>query len=173
MPTDLGYLADLDLQSSVAVDINQFEHVVGHSHSDYNNTNSGLYRAFIWDDKNGMQGLGTLDSMENSIARGINKWDQVVGLSSDVPWEDTAAAFLWEDGEMLDLNDFLPTGSGWDLFEANDINDHGQIIGRGYFNGDVHGYLLSPTHANPIPSTFLLFGSGLVGLVTLRRKFSK
>jgi len=36
---------------------------------------------------------------------------------------------------MIDLNALLPTGSGWQLFEAYGINDSGQITGYGYING--------------------------------------
>lgn len=45
---------------------------------------------------------------------------------------------------MSDLNSFLPANSGWELFIANGINERGQIIGTGRFNGQNRGFLLTP-----------------------------
>ena len=53
------------------------------------------------------------------------------------------AAFLWESGVMTDLNDHLPEGSGWEVSQADDINDVGQIVGWGIFAGQVRAFLLT------------------------------
>lgn len=45
---------------------------------------------------------------------------------------------------MLDLNALIPAGSNWTLNEANDINEHGQIVGRGRLNGQERAFLLTP-----------------------------
>jgi probable HAF family extracellular repeat protein len=51
---------------------------------------------------------------------------------------------VWENGQMHDLNHFLPAGSGWQrLGEANDINDSGQIVGWGVLNGQFHAFRAS------------------------------
>jgi uncharacterized membrane protein len=60
----------------------------------------------------------------NITVNAINQWGQVVGGVD-------GRAFIWEQGVVRDLNDFLPTGSQWMLEEAVDINDLGQIIGVG------------------------------------------
>ena len=57
----------------------------------------------------------------------INDSGEVVGR----PVGREPCPFLYKDGVMHDLNSFLPTGSGWSLWSANDINDDGQIVGRG------------------------------------------
>ena len=45
---------------------------------------------------------------------------------------------------MYNLNDLVPTGSGWDLRSAQDINDSGQIVGYGIApDGELHGFLLT------------------------------
>lgn len=54
-------------------------------------------------------------------------------------------AVLWENGNLYDLNDLISNDSGWKLLLAKDINDTGEIIGEGFFNGAVHAFLLTPT----------------------------
>ncbi len=55
----------------------------------------------------------------------------------------------------------------WHLISATDINDAGEIVGDGISpNGEWAAFLLTPT-ATPVPepSTFLLTGIGLIGLI--------
>jgi len=75
--------------------------------------------------------LGTLGESlwGESSAFGINGAGQVVGYSDT----DSGArhAFLYQDGQMTDLNTLIPPDSGWRLSEAQDINDKGRIVGTG------------------------------------------
>jgi len=43
-----------------------------------------------------------------------------------------------------DLNGLIPAGARWLLTEARDINDSGQIVGTGIFDGQVRAFLLTP-----------------------------
>lgn len=52
-------------------------------------------------------------------------------------------AFMW-DGTMHDLNDMIPSNSGWYLTEAWGVNDRGQIVGRGLHNGSFRAFVLLP-----------------------------
>jgi probable HAF family extracellular repeat protein len=45
---------------------------------------------------------------------------------------------------MVLLNDLIDPDSGWDLRYAYAINDTGQIVGRGYLNGQWRGYRFTP-----------------------------
>src|SRR5687768_17919223 len=45
--------------------------------------------------------------------------------------DGTERGFLWSDGAMTDLTDLLPPDGGWSIDWANDINDAGQIVGKG------------------------------------------
>ncbi len=102
------------------------------------------YDAFLWNGTNGMTDLGALVSGGQSHAYGINDAGEVVGW--DVMSSGPYHAFLWSGGVMTDLNALLsPSSSGWVLEEANGINDHGQIAGFGTINGQIHGFLATPT----------------------------
>jgi hypothetical protein len=79
----------------------------------------------------------------------------------------TTHAALWSNGTATDLNSLVNAASGWVLLSANSINDSGQIVGDGIFNGQKEAFLLTPT---PIPAAAWLMGSGLFGLFGFRRK---
>jgi hypothetical protein len=38
----------------------------------------------------------------------------------------------------------IAPGSGWLLLVASRINNRGEILGRGYFRGSIHAFLLQP-----------------------------
>jgi probable HAF family extracellular repeat protein len=89
-----------------------------------------------------MTDLGTLGG-GSSFAYSINDGGTVVGYS----WLASGAnphAFVYANGIMLDLNSLLANGSGWELTEAYGINDAGQIVGSGLFNGRVSAFRLDP-----------------------------
>jgi hypothetical protein len=44
---------------------------------------------------------------------------------------------------MVNLNSLIPAGSGWTLITADDINNAGDIVGLGEFNGTFEGYFLT------------------------------
>jgi hypothetical protein len=45
---------------------------------------------------------------------------------------------------MEDINARIRAGSGWVLNSVSGINFWGQIVGSGTFNGQSHGFLLTP-----------------------------
>ncbi|MHB1001894.1 MAG: hypothetical protein ACYC27_21855, partial [Armatimonadota bacterium] len=93
-------------------------------------------RACIW--QNGQ--CTKLDGIaDNSYSKAfeINSQNQIVGFYN-------GKAAIWENGSMYDLNTLIPQGTGWELLEARDINDSGQIVGWGYLNNAHHAYLLTP-----------------------------
>lgn len=95
-----------------------------------------------------MVDIGTLPGYQNSVATAINNSSLVVGYAwlPATEGEPFRRAFLYDarDGVLTDLNDLLPEGSAWSLVDALDINDAGQIVGRGLIRGEMHGFLLTP-----------------------------
>jgi len=95
---------------------------------------------FLWRDGN-MVDLGTLGgtlAVTGSLANGgsggaINYRGQVIG-TSNLAGDLTHHAFLWDRGELIDLNTL-----GGDNSEAYWINESGQIVGRADLPGSqVH-----------------------------------
>lgn len=156
---DLGTLGDGT--GSVARAINASGQVAGYAYVD-----ALQYHAFVYAD-NTMVDLGTLGGSQ-SYSRGINDYGEVVG------WADTSAgqrdAFLYYGGTMTDLNNFF-AGTGWILSEATGINNAGQIVGYGTYNGNGRAFLLTPNQALPEPNPALLFITALpLGLLWFRRR---
>jgi probable HAF family extracellular repeat protein len=92
-----------------------------------------------------MLDLGTLGGSD-SYGYNVNAAGQVVG-SSYVPANvsNYSHAFLYTSGVgMVDLNTLIDPLSGWELLDASDINDAGQITGQGLINDEYHAYLLTP-----------------------------
>jgi probable HAF family extracellular repeat protein len=101
--------------------------------------------ACLW--RNGViQDLGTLGDSP-SAAWSVNGQGQVVGSADDT--HQHPHAFLWEKGHLLDLNSLIPAESGWLLCLASRINDRGQIVGQGWKDGKIHGFLLTPLPPSP------------------------
>jgi len=103
---------------------------------------SGPIHAALWRGTNQVDDLGTLGG-NASIARAINVNEEVVGASLTA--DGNTRAFGWDDtgvAAMTDLNDLLPSGSGWVLIDAWDINDNGEIVGYGTRNGFTCAFLL-------------------------------
>ena len=115
-----------------------------------NTTNSAIDHAVLWKNgkKNKPTDLGTLKGYEYSFAYSINSMRQIVGCVANNNYT-CSTAFLWEDGEMVDLNTLVAGGSGLQLSEANDINERGEIAGNGVLqNGNNHAFLLTPCDDN-------------------------
>ena len=146
-----------------AMDLNNSEDIVGACAS----KDLRSSRAFVW---NATEGTTWLDSLrpyhQATVALGVNNHRQVVGISAMagsierfyhrlIVWvaywfpsfelpSDRFHAFLWDEDKMYALDDLIPSESGWKLEFAWNINDLGQIVGEGQFQGQTHMFLLTP-----------------------------
>jgi probable HAF family extracellular repeat protein len=83
---------------------------------------------FYWDQQHGISPIPPIGDDKQSWAWGINKHGQVVGQSFNLN-TGAARAFLYEDGQLIDLNTLIEPNSSLQLLLANDINDQGEIVG--------------------------------------------
>ena len=138
--TDLGNLGgDGGFGGNHACAINNYGQVVGHS----NLAGDTAFHAYLWNKERGMKDIGTLSGDFASLALGINDAGVVVGASLDPNFN--SRAFLWENGEMTDLNNVIPANSELYLQQAKSINASGEITGVGANGaGELHGFLATP-----------------------------
>jgi len=103
--------------------------------------------------------LGTFGGLY-SYGSDLNNGGQVVGGAYIA--DNTSHAFLYTEGRMEDLNDWLDPALGLTLSVATGINDSGQIVANGVSSsGKSRAYLLTPV---PEPGTWALCGVALLGL---------
>lgn len=122
--------------------INRADRVVGFATSP-----NGKNRAFVWTQADGTKDLGTLGGDEAEAAS-INDHGDIVGASKDNL--GTYRAFIYRDGEIIDLNTMIPSKSGWILERANSINNLGQIVGAGNYKGNSKAFILTPLKLSKI-----------------------
>ncbi len=119
-----------------AYDINNSGQVVGRAHNG----------AFIWEN-----GQASYLGSSSSSAKAINEAGHIVG--ADI-FENEGNAALFIDGVIYNLNDLLvPLETGkWILSIASDINDSGQIVGKGINpDGLTSAFLLTPLPEPSVP----------------------
>lgn len=112
----------------------------------YARTYPGEYFAegFVWSLDEGMRGTGRLGG-NSSRALAVNIQGQVVGVSDAAGGKYSRTAFLWQGGQLRDLNDLVD--SKVHLDSARDINNNGNIVGMTKLSrplSELHGFLLIP-----------------------------
>ncbi len=144
---------------SEANDINDAGFVAGWSGLDDNFSE----RPFLFSpDENRMIDLGTLGGVSGR-ANALNNAGVVVGLSGigSVGGFDYHA-FIYGPGGMLDLNALVGERGDWQLVNALDVNDAGQILAQACNGlGDCRAVRLDLVAAVPEPGSWAMLGTGL------------
>lgn len=108
-------------------------------------------------------------SPSDSVARalGVNDAGTVVGFSQGT------GGFVYDTTTgMQSLTSMLaPESNGWTVLSADDINNHGQVVGTGRFGGLDHAIILTPI-PEPAGPLLALLGS-LIVAGTLRVPWQK
>jgi probable HAF family extracellular repeat protein len=130
-------IGSLGGQLTTARDLNNQDEVVGDGDAGQGDHHGFLFGGGI------LRDLGALAGGRQSAAYAINEPGDIVGYSEGP--DASARAVIVTAGVMRDLNGLIPSGSGWVLTEARDINDTGRIVGTGWLNGEQRGFLLTPT----------------------------
>ena len=152
--------------SSTATGINNAGLVVGYSMS-----NTGDFHATLWNEQTPID-LGSTSGFSSGANDG-NYVGQIVGRSLISTSIGIDHATLWDNGQVIDLNDLLDAESvadGWVLQDAIAINDNGWIVGRAsQFGIGNRAFLLVPNQI-PEPASMALVVAGLAGLASARRR---
>jgi probable HAF family extracellular repeat protein len=168
---NLGTFPGLPASSShsQALAINNLGHVAGES----SHPSGG--RAFL---HNGTQmiNLGTLTGYAHSRATGMNDLGDVVGVAHNN--ELGLAPFVYSGGVMQNLRDLVAPDPNFELLDALDINNAGQIVGYGQFDPDgaagplapqFRGYLLNPI-PEPAGAAIVALAAGVAALSRRQRR---
>jgi len=133
--------------TSYAWAVNDLGETVGESHPPFGN------RPVIW--KNDTQHtpveLPLLPGDNYGAATAANNVGGILGTSAyNVPgtWNvGLSRVVLWQDGNVFDLQSLLDavSGAGWVINSAAAINNLGQIVGSGVYNGDMAVFVMTPT----------------------------
>ena len=113
-------------------DINDSDQIVGRAG-----------RIGIWSSRDSAKLLHGMNG-DLSTALSLNNHADIVGMAVHGKKEQPYAMIWSANDAGQDLNKLLVNGEGWHLLRANGINDHGQIVGNGLYNGVPQGFLLTP-----------------------------
>jgi probable HAF family extracellular repeat protein len=111
-------------------------------------------------------------SWAQSGASDINNLGQIVGFVTDTPDRQLQAALFSTSGPPILLHDLIPSDSGWTtLYAASGINDQGQIVGAGIYNGEpgIRAFLLTPIPEPSFPALLVVAAHVLAASANRRR----
>ncbi len=118
----------------------------------------GTTQSYLYHQNNGtVTDLTNLPGGSGFIAAALNNNGQAVGNG-----------FLYNNGTVETLLSVLSAGSGWSNLNATGINDDGQIVGQGTYDGQQLAFLMTPDAIEtPEPATIVIWG--LIALGTIAR----
>lgn len=145
--SDLGTLGG---GASQAYAINNAGGVIGYSETAAGAPSATLFNLTAAGGVSSRTDLGASAS-KYSYAYAVNSKGQAVGTNGH--------AVLWQGGRTIDLN-ALAVDTGWVLKRATGINESGQIVGEGVFNGYPRAFLLRRVETAAVTSVSAASYSG-------------
>lgn len=132
--------------SSVATGMNDFGQVAGESHPAFGS------RPVVWNSDAAHTPIALpFPGADNyASATAINNLGHIIGwsaVSEPGTWNvGPSHTVVWRDGGVFDLQSSLDaaSGAGWTITTVTAINNLGQIVGLGTFNGTSRAILLTP-----------------------------
>jgi len=106
--------------------------------------------AFRWTAEDGVRVLPGLRKQVLSVVRDVNAGGDIAGCSVTT---DGPRAVLWRGNEIIDLNEAVAPGSGWELRWAQAINDDGVIVCRAVSTEFAFYVVLTPMEADGGPAS--------------------
>ena len=105
------------------------------------------------------------ETLDHSVANDINASGLIVGNSQRIAGS-AAVATVWfaSNGLPVDLNTLIPAASGWNLLSAEGVNEAGDIVGFGTYQGSTRAFLLT------VPSPSVAGVLAAAGLLSHRRR---
>lgn len=163
---NLGSFSTTAFSEAFAVNSNNIAVGVGVNGATPSGTS--IRRAVRWELADGIPIMVELGSLGRTFseAKDINEDGQIVGFATNISGSPQLA-WLWDDGQILDLNSLIDPESGWTLLSAEAINDHGDIVGYGMINGVTHAFLLT---AIPAPTPMAVFVPVALAFMAWRRR---
>ena len=138
-----------DSTSTFANGINNAGQIVGRFYDSPGSLQHGfLYSGGVYSPFNGPGSMSSITEIT-----GINNAGQIVGTFYD---GTTTRSFLYSNNAFS-----IITVPGSALTVVSGINDAGQLVGTIFTGGGPEGFVASPV---PLPTSLLLFTSGLMGL---------
>ena len=173
--TDAGGFVDIGTLggATTVTDINDNGWVTGLSEL----VPGGATSAFIYNGAT-MSAFGPIGKVTPFLSTqpwAINRDGVAVGVSQRD--DRFFTAFVYRDGETMELQTLIDPALGWELAAAYDINEAGQITGAGYLNGRQSAFILTPiktTAAVPEPGVWalMILGFGAAGASLRRRRMA-
>ncbi len=171
----------INLYSSVS-DISEDGHViVGNSSTNafkdtpFTSFSVNISEAFRYTDSEGMVGLGFLPTIDGSFS-----YSNATSVSADgriIVGDSNGEIFIW-DSESNVMKSFeqelIASGMNpmdWELYNAFILKDGSAILGTGIHNNNAElEIFVAPISSVPLPASFWLMGSALLGLIRISRK---
>jgi hypothetical protein len=87
---------------------------------------------------------GTAEVLFTGVATAINDRGWVVGHQADTFKGTGSGGVLWIEGKKYAAEELIENLGHWQVFEIDDLNNKGQIVGKAFYRDELRAVLLDP-----------------------------